>query len=170
MLDRPQKITFAEMRESGVRGLLIYCADYRCSTSLATFDLSNATYRPFADGLGFVGETMMKHAFLALATLLAASGDNSAFAQSYYCPGGQRPVPPAVAARMALPLCGFDAAKRWTGNMCQLSTRGICIRTRSSRTQWREAAITRFDDHPNLSITWPTASAVSTTSIPSSRE
>ena len=117
--DYPQKITFAEMRESGVGGLLIYCADYRCSTSLATFDLSNATYRPFADGLGFVGETMMKHALLALATLLAASGDNSAFAQ-YYCPGGQRPVPPAIAERMALPLCGFDAAKRWTGNMCQL--------------------------------------------------
>jgi len=27
--DRPQKITFAEMRDMGVRGLLIYCADYR---------------------------------------------------------------------------------------------------------------------------------------------
>jgi hypothetical protein len=27
MPDRPQKITFAEMRESGIRGLLIYCAD-----------------------------------------------------------------------------------------------------------------------------------------------
>jgi hypothetical protein len=34
MLDRPQKITFAEMRESGVRGLLVYCTDYRCSHSL----------------------------------------------------------------------------------------------------------------------------------------
>ena len=33
MFDRPQKITFAEMRESGVRGLLIYCADYHCSHS-----------------------------------------------------------------------------------------------------------------------------------------
>ena len=32
MPDRPQKITFAEM---GVRGLLIYCADYRCSHSIA---------------------------------------------------------------------------------------------------------------------------------------
>ena len=29
------KITFAEMREMGVRGLLIYCADYRCSHSIA---------------------------------------------------------------------------------------------------------------------------------------
>ena len=28
---RPQKITFTEMRSSGVRGLLAYCADYRCS-------------------------------------------------------------------------------------------------------------------------------------------
>ena len=151
--DYPQKITFAEMRESGVGGMLIYCADYRCSTSLATFDLSNATYRPFADGLGFVGETMMKHALLALATLLAASGDNSAFAQ-YYCPGGQRPVPPAIAERMALPLCGFDAAKRWTGNMCQLSTRGICIRTHlSQHTLCHEAAITTFGDYPNASMT-----------------
>jgi hypothetical protein len=25
-----QKITLAEMRATGVRGLLIYCADYRC--------------------------------------------------------------------------------------------------------------------------------------------
>jgi hypothetical protein len=34
-LARPQKITFAEMRASGVRGLLIYCQDYKCSHSLA---------------------------------------------------------------------------------------------------------------------------------------
>jgi hypothetical protein len=27
----PQKITFAEMRDMGVRGLLIYCSDYKCS-------------------------------------------------------------------------------------------------------------------------------------------
>ena len=32
--DRPQKITFGEMRDMGVRGLLIYCADYRCSHSI----------------------------------------------------------------------------------------------------------------------------------------
>ena len=32
---RPTKITFAEMRESGVRGILIYCADYHCSHSMA---------------------------------------------------------------------------------------------------------------------------------------
>jgi hypothetical protein len=34
-MPRPQKITFAEMRSSGVRGLLIYCSDYRCSHSIA---------------------------------------------------------------------------------------------------------------------------------------
>jgi hypothetical protein len=28
---REQKITLGEMRESGVRGLLVYCSDYRCS-------------------------------------------------------------------------------------------------------------------------------------------
>lgn len=32
MAARPQKITFGEMRSGrgGVRGLLVYCADYRC--------------------------------------------------------------------------------------------------------------------------------------------
>jgi hypothetical protein len=29
------KAIFAEMRESGVRGLLVYCADYWCSHSIA---------------------------------------------------------------------------------------------------------------------------------------
>ena len=27
----PQKITFAEMRAAGARGILIYCSDFRCS-------------------------------------------------------------------------------------------------------------------------------------------
>jgi hypothetical protein len=31
-----QKITFGEMRTAGVRGLLIYCSDYKCSHSIAT--------------------------------------------------------------------------------------------------------------------------------------
>ena len=31
MPDLPTKITFAEMRDMGVRGLLIYCSDYKCS-------------------------------------------------------------------------------------------------------------------------------------------
>ena len=34
-MERPPKITFGEMRESGVRGILVYCADYRCSHSIA---------------------------------------------------------------------------------------------------------------------------------------
>jgi hypothetical protein len=31
MPDRPTKITFADMRDMGVHGLLIYCSDYKCS-------------------------------------------------------------------------------------------------------------------------------------------
>jgi hypothetical protein len=34
-MERPQKITFAEMRSSCVRGLLIYCSDYKCSHYIA---------------------------------------------------------------------------------------------------------------------------------------
>jgi hypothetical protein len=32
---RPQKITLAEMRDTGVRGILIYCQDFHCSHSIA---------------------------------------------------------------------------------------------------------------------------------------
>ena len=32
---RPQKITFGEMRDTGVRGVLVYRADYHCSHSIA---------------------------------------------------------------------------------------------------------------------------------------
>jgi hypothetical protein len=28
---RPQKITFREMRETAVRGVLVHCADYHCT-------------------------------------------------------------------------------------------------------------------------------------------
>jgi hypothetical protein len=34
-MDRPQKITFGEMRAAGLRGILIYCADFHCSHSIA---------------------------------------------------------------------------------------------------------------------------------------
>jgi hypothetical protein len=37
-LPRPQKITFAEMRDAGVRGLLIYCSDYKCLSPSAQTD------------------------------------------------------------------------------------------------------------------------------------
>jgi len=32
---RPQKITFGDIRGMGVRGVLVYCADYRCGHSVA---------------------------------------------------------------------------------------------------------------------------------------
>ena len=35
MSDRPTKLTFAEVRDMGVRGILVYCAYYRCSRSIA---------------------------------------------------------------------------------------------------------------------------------------
>jgi hypothetical protein len=34
MVSKP-KITFGEMREMGVRGLLVYCSDYHCSHRVA---------------------------------------------------------------------------------------------------------------------------------------
>ena len=34
-LTRPQKITFGEMRNSGVCGVLVCCSDYYCSRSTA---------------------------------------------------------------------------------------------------------------------------------------
>jgi len=35
LADRPQKITFGELRDMGVRGVLVYCADFQCSHSVA---------------------------------------------------------------------------------------------------------------------------------------
>jgi hypothetical protein len=35
VVERAQKITFAEMRDTGVRGALIYCTDNHCSHSIA---------------------------------------------------------------------------------------------------------------------------------------
>ena len=32
-MDRPTKITFGAMREIGVRGIVVYCQDYKCSHS-----------------------------------------------------------------------------------------------------------------------------------------
>jgi hypothetical protein len=32
---RPHKITFGEMREMGVRDVVVYCQDYRCSHNVA---------------------------------------------------------------------------------------------------------------------------------------
>jgi len=33
-MERQQKITFGEMRASGTSGILVYCADYKCSHSV----------------------------------------------------------------------------------------------------------------------------------------
>jgi hypothetical protein len=33
-MTRQEKITLGEMRASGVRGLLVYCSDFRCSYSI----------------------------------------------------------------------------------------------------------------------------------------
>jgi hypothetical protein len=35
MPNRPEKITFGDMRETGGRRIRIYCADFRCSHSIA---------------------------------------------------------------------------------------------------------------------------------------
>jgi hypothetical protein len=35
LADRPKKITFGEMRDMGIRGVLVYCADHHCSHSVA---------------------------------------------------------------------------------------------------------------------------------------
>jgi hypothetical protein len=37
-MKRPDKITFGEMRQMGVRGVLIYCSDYNCSHSIEIAD------------------------------------------------------------------------------------------------------------------------------------
>ena len=63
-------------------------------------------------------EADVRYGLLLLATLLAPLGANSAYA--FYCEGGQQPVPPAIAERMALPLCGAAATQPWGPNGCQL--------------------------------------------------
>ena len=57
-------------------------------------------------------------AIVISAAFLTLLGSGQSFA--YYCEGGQQPVPPEIAARMALPLCGFAATKRFGPNGCQL--------------------------------------------------
>ena len=52
MPDRPTKIIFAEMRDMGMRGILIYCADYRCAPRAATLPATLLGLRRRL-GLGF---------------------------------------------------------------------------------------------------------------------
>jgi hypothetical protein len=60
----------------------------------------------------------MRLGTVLLAGVLTLSG--SELSSAFYCEGGQQPVPPAVAAQMALPACGFAATARWGPNGCQL--------------------------------------------------
>jgi hypothetical protein len=55
---------------------------------------------------------------LLIASLLMPAASLTAAAHD--CAGGQQPVPPFVAARMALPLCGIAATQPWGPNGCQL--------------------------------------------------
>ena len=43
MVTREQKITLGEMRDMGVRGLLVYCSDFRCSHSVAISGINGRT-------------------------------------------------------------------------------------------------------------------------------
>jgi hypothetical protein len=60
----------------------------------------------------------MRSMFYVAGLALALTAQRPALA--YYCEDGQLPAPPEVAARMALPLCGFAATNRWGPNGCQL--------------------------------------------------
>ena len=59
----------------------------------------------------------MRYAAFALVTLLTVLGSKDSFA-AYR--GGQQAAPPGVAARMALPDCGFAATESWGPNGFQL--------------------------------------------------
>lgn len=58
----------------------------------------------------------MRWVLVGLALALLSGGSASA----RYCDGGQQPVPPHIAERMALPLCGIAATQPWGPNGCQL--------------------------------------------------
>lgn len=60
----------------------------------------------------------MRYAMFAMATLLTIFGSNASFAA--YNQDGQQAAPPALAAQMALPECGFAATESWGGNGYQL--------------------------------------------------
>jgi hypothetical protein len=62
-------------------------------------------------------EIRMRYKVLMIATVLGAFS-SSAFALSWT--DGQYPAPPAVAARSALPECGFAATHSWGPNGFQL--------------------------------------------------
>ena len=52
MTERLQKITFGDMRDSGVHGVVVYCSDYRCAPRAATLAATLLGLRQRL-GLGF---------------------------------------------------------------------------------------------------------------------
>ena len=63
-------------------------------------------------------EATMRPATFAFAALLSVLGSQSSFAAYYQ--DGQQSAPPALAAQMALPECGFAATESWGANGHQL--------------------------------------------------
>jgi len=52
MTERLQKITFGDMRDGGVHGVVVYCSDYRCAPRAATLAATLLGLRQRL-GLGF---------------------------------------------------------------------------------------------------------------------
>jgi hypothetical protein len=73
----------------------------------------------------------MRYAAFAVAIMLTVLGGKTSFAA--YCQGGQQPAPPALAAQLALPKCGFSATETWGPNGCQLCDAGNTYGSRPSR-------------------------------------
>ena len=58
MTERLQKITFGDMRDSGVHGVVVYCSDYRCAPRAATLAATLLGLRQrlgLGFGLGYCG-------------------------------------------------------------------------------------------------------------------
>jgi len=76
---RPQKINFAQMRASGVTGVLVYCSDYRCGH----WKQLNADLWPPVKATAAVqarasrGEPMLAVQIIALWVLLSLLGPSS---------------------------------------------------------------------------------------------
>ena len=104
-MQTPEKITFGEMREMGVRDLLIYCADYKCSRSIAV----NADQCPDDVGLSdiegrFVCKTCGKRGadvrpdFHGTSRARSPRGFTGATRRGLICALGKRQKPPTEAA------------------------------------------------------------------------
>jgi hypothetical protein len=67
-MTHPPKITFAEMRNSGVRGLLVYCSDYKCSRLMSGDRWSDAGSKPksFDEGV-YLGRARKLHPIVSKA-------------------------------------------------------------------------------------------------------